>query len=268
VTRTDTIKSYLQAGKSICPFAKACPLELATVSTNPRADRAAILRSVTAFAAARGNAIVLLAKADKGFTATTAWAREAFLELMICCSQISQPAVPVTEIEDYVERAVRPTLSSHEIRPHLALHAKALMTIYMAPIYPAAHPRYAPHTILVVTWSDDVGEAQGTGAILKIREAMAKAHGHVYDANELMLPLPTVSKLKMWVGNLDGVRQGLVIAASKTRARAIIGTGSSDFEGHWTQQPAIDPTLETDVLYTRKFADRRASVPWQRGRCP
>ena len=28
-------------------------------------------------------------------------------------------------------------------------------------------------------------------AVSKIREAMTKAHGHVYDANELMLPLPT-----------------------------------------------------------------------------
>jgi len=192
--RAAAVKKYLQAGKSVCPFAKACPLELAAVSVaNPRADRAGILRSVTAFAAARGNAIVLLAKADKGFTSTAAWAAESFLELAICCARVSEPTVPVVEIEHYVERVVRSTLRSSEIRPHLALHAKALMTICMAPVYPSTHPRYAPHTILVVTWVEDVDKASGTGAVPKIREAMTKAHGCVYDANELMLPLPTAA---------------------------------------------------------------------------
>jgi hypothetical protein len=197
--RALTIKSYLQAGKSVCPFAKTCTLELATVGANARADRATIFRCVTAFAAARGNAIVLVAKVDKGFATTTTWAQGAFLELMVCCTQISQPTIPVAEIEDHVERVIRPTLSSHEIRPHLSLHAKAMMTICMAPIYPTAHPRYAPHTILVVTWNDDVGAAQDTGAVAKIRAAMAKAHGSIYDANELMLPLPVTPsrKLKM-----------------------------------------------------------------------
>ena len=160
------------------------------VSMSPRADRVSILRSATAFAATRGNALVLLAKADKGFAATAAWSAEAFLELMICCVQISQPTVLIAEIERYVETSVRPTLNSQDIRPYLAVYGKALMTICMAPSYPAAHPRHAPHTILVATWADDVGAVQGTPAIAKIREAMVKAHGYVYDANELVLPLP------------------------------------------------------------------------------
>src|SRR5262249_55876011 len=91
VTRTAAIATYFQAGKNVCPFAKTCPLELATVSMNPRADRSSILRSVTAFAAARGNALVLVAKADKGFAATATWAAESFLELMNCCLQINHP---------------------------------------------------------------------------------------------------------------------------------------------------------------------------------
>ena len=188
--RSEAVRSYLQAGKSVCPFAKAAPLEMVTASMTPRADRAAILQGATAFAAARGNAIVLLANADKGFAATAAWSAEAFLELMICCVQVSQPTVPIVEIEQHVETNVRPTLNSQDIRPYLALHGKALMTICMAPSYPAAHPRHAPHTILVATWADDVGAVQGTPAIAKIREAMVKAHGFVYDANELVLPLP------------------------------------------------------------------------------
>lgn len=192
--RTTAVKHHLQAGKSVCPFARVCPLQLATVSTNPRADRANIHQAVTTFAAERGNALVLLATADEDFTATTVWARETFLELMVCCSQISHPTVPVPQIEDHVERTVRPILSSHEIRPYLSLHAKTLMTICMAPIYPTAHPRYAPHTILVITWSADVAASQGTAAASKIRQTMARTHGHVYDANELMLPLPVAEE--------------------------------------------------------------------------
>jgi hypothetical protein len=271
--RAETVKSYLQAGKSVCPFAKASPLELITTSAITRVDRAAVGQGVASFAAARGNALVLLASADDDFATTTAWATETFLELMICCTRFDQPTIPIAEIEQYVERVIRPTLGSAEIRPYLGLRAKALMTICMAPVYPAAHPRHAPHTILVVTWSDDVAAAaaQSVGAVSKIRAAMAKEHGCVYDADELMLPLPGTSsrKLKMWIGNLDGSRQGLVIASTKERARKIVGTGRSDFDDHWTEQPRIYPALDPEILYTRPIDRRPAdAVPWYRGRCP
>ena len=72
-------------------------------------------------------------------------------------------------------------------------------------------------------------------------------------------------KLKMWVGNLDGSREGLVIAPTKVRARAIIGTGRADFDAYWREYP-VDPRLEPEVLYTRRFGGRMES--WFRGRCP
>ena len=75
-------------------------------------------------------------------------------------------------------------------------------------------------------------------------------------------------KLKMWIGNLDGSRQGLVIAASKARARTIVGTSRGDFEDHWILQSGVDTALEPEVLYTRVFAERTATMPWYRGRCP
>jgi hypothetical protein len=270
--RVETVRNYLQAGKSVCPFAKVSPLELVTVSTIPRADRAIIIPSVVAFAAARGNALVLLAEADANFTATTAWATEAFLELMVCCSWLDQPMVPIAEVERHVERDIRPILDSPVLQPHLGLRAKALMSICMAPVYPAAHPRYAPHTILVVTWIDDVAAAQSTNTVAKIRAAMAREHGSVYDANELMLPLPAtaakaVRKLKMWVGNYDGDRQGLVIATSKDSARKIAGVGRTNFDNYWVQQPEADQALEPGVLYTRAFTYSEPA-PWYRGRCP
>lgn len=79
-------------------------------------------------------------------------------------------------------------------------------------------------------------------------------------------------KLKMWIGNLDGSREGLVIASSKKRAvevlRGSVNVGRTDFDTYWTERP-VDPSLEPEVLYTRPFADKlRGAATWQRGRCP
>lgn len=74
-------------------------------------------------------------------------------------------------------------------------------------------------------------------------------------------------KLKMWVGNLDGRREGLVIAATKKRAREVIGprTSVADFNSYWREWP-VDLRLEPEVLYTRRFGARMES--WFHGRCP
>lgn len=70
----------------------------------------------------------------------------------------------------------------------------------------------------------------------------------------------------MWIGNLDGSREGLVIATTKARARAIIVTTSrSDFDAYWRQRP-VDPRLEPEVLYTRRYGAHVEA--WFRGRCP
>lgn len=76
-----------------------------------------------------------------------------------------------------------------------------------------------------------------------------------------------MKKLKMWVGNLDGRREGLVIAPSKKRAREIIGprTSVTDFNSYWREWP-VDLRLEPEVLYTRRFNASMES--WFRGRCP
>lgn len=73
-------------------------------------------------------------------------------------------------------------------------------------------------------------------------------------------------KMKMWVGNLDGSREGLVIAPTKVRAREIIGrTSRNDFDAHWREHP-VDLRLEPEVLYARRFGARMEA--WFRGRCP
>lgn len=70
----------------------------------------------------------------------------------------------------------------------------------------------------------------------------------------------------MWIGNLDGRREGLVIAPTKKRAIEVVGAGRTDFENHWVQKPSVDMTLSAETLYTRRFDDRESV--WFAGRCP
>ena len=78
-------------------------------------------------------------------------------------------------------------------------------------------------------------------------------------------------KLKLWTGNYDGRRAGLVIAATKKRARDIVGRSVTEFNSYWHEagprllESAVG--LEPEVLYTRPY-DAKDDVPWQKGRCP
>ena len=77
-------------------------------------------------------------------------------------------------------------------------------------------------------------------------------------------------KMKMWIGNYDGSRQGLVIAPTKKRAMEIIGSGRNNFNGYWVLQESIEPNLSPELLYTRDMRDkyREPKPPWHEGRCP
>jgi hypothetical protein len=71
-------------------------------------------------------------------------------------------------------------------------------------------------------------------------------------------------KLKMWVGNFDGAREGLVIAPTKKRAIEVTSRSGYDFNNYWTER-FVDASLDPEVLYTRPYG--KTDVAWQRGRC-
>ncbi len=60
--------------------------------------------------------------------------------------------------------------------------------------------------------------------------------------------------LKMWIGNLDGKRGGLIIAFSQSAAlRALnkkMRVSSADFERYWCEMVAPYPELKADTVYT------------------
>lgn len=74
--------------------------------------------------------------------------------------------------------------------------------------------------------------------------------------------------MKMWIGNLDGSRAGLVIAPTKERARKIVGAGRTDFDAYWRLHP-VDTTLAAETLYTRPIGpEPNGLAQWEQGRCP
>lgn len=69
------------------------------------------------------------------------------------------------------------------------------------------------------------------------------------------------TKLKTWTGNLDGAREGLVIAPSKKRAREVIGTSRGDFEDYWREQPDVTATAYRDEAGSLVAVPKKHTVP-------
>lgn len=180
-----TIRSYLEEGKSICPFAKRC-------TTHYAYDLEDFKPIFSQFAS--GQAIVIVASIPGtllSFQQIKHWAQQITIKAIRQAAIVSYPDEIEADIDKEIDTNIVPILlDDNDIRrPNIALRNEAVITICMAPIYPSTHPRYAPSPILVLTWMADL---QAAGVFPKVRAAMAKEHGHVYDALELMLSLPQI----------------------------------------------------------------------------
>lgn len=69
--------------------------------------------------------------------------------------------------------------------------------------------------------------------------------------------------VKCYTGNLDGRREGLVVASNQKEAAKIVQTSLNDFRNYWAAKghpwPITAPKLRT--LYTRKYGGE-----WVEGR--
>ncbi len=189
-----SIEAFLQGGGSVCPFAAGSRRHYATVGEPLRLHRPIILAAARLFANTRGSsppgALLVVGQRDpEGFDATRTWAREVFLETMTCLGLVD--GATEAEMERPVAEA-RAVLfdDADPRRPVLGCGGARLYTICLSPVYPRTHPRYAPRAAVVATWQVDVANACVEPAFSRIRAAMKREHGSVYDADELMLPLP------------------------------------------------------------------------------
>ncbi len=74
--------------------------------------------------------------------------------------------------------------------------------------------------------------------------------------------------VKCYVGNFDGNREGLVVAANQKEAAKIAGTTLYDFRNYWVAMdhpwPISAPKIKT--LYTRPFSTT-GDWSWTEGIC-
>jgi hypothetical protein len=76
-------------------------------------------------------------------------------------------------------------------------------------------------------------------------------------------------RLKCYVGNLDGLRRGLVLAHNQKRAAEIAGTSLYDFRRYWCGSVAPEGAeFEPETLYTRsyKHSEGVGKGKWEKGR--
>jgi hypothetical protein len=80
-----------------------------------------------------------------------------------------------------------------------------------------------------------------------------------------------MAKLKCFLGNYDGTRQGLIITSSRTKAAQIAECWVHSFQLHWGEYgDKYAAGLKPDTLYTRLFSSSYVgdNNPFQEGRCP
>ena len=71
-----------------------------------------------------------------------------------------------------------------------------------------------------------------------------------------------VRKWKSWIGNLDGTREGLVIAGSKTVAASIARVSLYDFNNYWVEDDSVAIIrFQPLTLYIRPL--NRSITAWQ-----
>lgn len=186
------VEDYLREGGSVCPFAAHSRRVYVDDADGPDAMRKAVERFAATQSAPIRGALLVVGSPDT-FEGTKTWAREVFLELAY--HFIMHAGATSVVAWDHVQTNLRPALSddANPMRPVLACDEQPLFCICMAPVYPPTHPRYAPEPVVVVTWQVDIFAAFTQPTVDRVRAAMKREHGSVYDADELMLPLPTES---------------------------------------------------------------------------
>ncbi len=77
--------------------------------------------------------------------------------------------------------------------------------------------------------------------------------------------VPRSKTLKCFQGNLDGQREGLVIASSQQQAASIANTSIHELRTYWvTDGDWPDQEIKVNCLYTRPIC---STAPWVEGVC-
>lgn len=79
--------------------------------------------------------------------------------------------------------------------------------------------------------------------------------------------------MKLWIGNYDGRREGLIYATTKTAAARVAGCSPARFRDYWSEATRVvehaggAQDFEPETLYTRPISKYPKGV-FVKGRCP
>lgn len=187
----DIIKRYLESEGSVCPYSARCQtLYLKdTQDARPALDVLPVNGALVIVGTEEWFTLIKgLNPSQTEFMEVKLWAYSIFLCLYGNALQVTRPDITHAQVRTIIKDDVVPLIGNNTLRPMIVLKDHPLITFCMAPVYPRSHPRYAPTPIVAVNRLTDV---KATGQLPKVREVMKVQHGHVYDACELVLPLPS-----------------------------------------------------------------------------
>jgi hypothetical protein len=179
----EAMDRYLRAGKSVCPHARRATIHYAM-------DNEALGPMLAAIKPSEAG-VVIASRELAGFEGTKRWAQDTILSLFVATTSSAHPTLSLRQARELVRAQAEPALRNDDDprRLYLPVKGEPVLPVCMAPVYPATHPRFSPAAIIVLTFLDDVEGVE----IPALREAMKREHGFVYDAKELMLPLPELA---------------------------------------------------------------------------
>jgi hypothetical protein len=195
--KPNDLEEFFRSKDCVCPFAASAVLHIVPPENAPRFDL--LKKGVREFLPTEGqkpyHALVVMAPDSvRGGEAVEEWAIQTFLDLYVAFG--IESGEPAQEVVDFVKQEIEPMLRNEADprRPFLvgcaiAQPPQPLYSICITPeLYQKEHPRWAPHTSVVVTWGSDVAEAQkNTKLVEQIRERAFSGHGAEYDADALVL---------------------------------------------------------------------------------
>lgn len=189
-TRALAVLRFFEAGGSICPHARAAARAPAGVVVAQLAhldEDEVLLGLMSAFTPATAAAIVVAPTDPRSHAAAQLLAEQLFGRVALACHHLHHPLASIDRAD--VLQQMRQALAHPLLHTELVLFGAPMFTLAMGPAYRPAHPRYAPHLCLVLTWQRDVVQSIQThpGVATRIREAMRERTGSVYDAVTLYL---------------------------------------------------------------------------------
>lgn len=197
--KQSAIIKFLGEKGFICPFAtvSARNNDIIFAEVAPNEDpHETIFEGIKEFAQEEKRALIVVCEHDYlDHSKAKEQAIDIFIELLVANERLfvspkKDDLRHISERRAYWSSQKLPELTSDDPkrRPILDIGAELVFTVAMGPAYKITDPRYAPHSIVVVTWQIDVVLAEAhSREIVKVMRNRLRAVVGKYDGTQLYI---------------------------------------------------------------------------------